>query len=109
MPSTPSPEKLPKEETDILSDATVLFKDKNDTILTLKDSERAQTSEKNVDILLSNLKGCVIILEEKDIQISAIHIKNVDRCVIYCGSIDGSILMYGLTRSVLIAGCHQVK
>lgn len=109
IPSTPTPDKLPKEETDILGDATVLFKDQNDTILTLKNNERAQTSGRSVDILLSNLKGCVIILEKKDIQISAIHIKNVDRCVIYCASIDGSILMYGLTHSLLIAGCHQVK
>lgn len=107
--STPTPNKLPKEETDILGDATVLFKDQNDTILTLKDNERAQTSGKSVDILLSNLKGCVIVLENNDIQISAIHIKNVDRCIIYCGSIDGSILMYGLTHSLLVAGCHQLR
>lgn len=107
--SAPAPNPLPKEEFQILSDATVLFKDKKDTVLTLKDSERAQVSQKSIDILLSNIQGSVIVLEEKDVQISAIHIKNVDKCVIYCGSIEGSVLMYGLTNSVLIVGCHQVK
>lgn len=109
LPSVPSPDVLPKQEIEMLSDATVLFKDQSDTILTLKDSKKAQTLEKNVDILLSNIKNSVIILEEKDIQISAIHIKNVDHCLIYCGSIEGSVLMYGLTNSVLIVGCHQVS
>lgn len=107
--SSPSPNPEPKEESEILSDATVLFKDKKDSILTLKDSERAQVSQKSIDILLSNIENCVIILKGKDVQISAIHIKNVDRCIIYCGSIKGSVLMYGLTNSVLIVGCHQVE
>lgn len=100
---------VPKEETEMLSEATVLLRDKSDCILTLKDSEKAQVQQNSVDVLLSNIKRCVIVLEQENVQISAIHIKNVDSCVIYCGSIEGSVLMYGLTNSVLIVGCHQVK
>lgn len=100
---------LPKEESEILSDATVLLRDKNNCVLTLKDSEQKQQSQTSVDILLSNLHHCVVILEQDNVQISAIHIKNVHHCVIYCGSIEGSVLMYGLTNSVLVVGCHQVR
>jgi hypothetical protein len=97
-----------KNETEILSDATVLFKDKTETVLTLKDAQNARDHQKSVDILLSNLSYCVILLEDKDIKISAVHIKNVDHCLIFCGSIEGSVLMYGLKHSVLFVGCHQV-
>lgn len=100
---------LPKEESEILSDATVLLRDRDNCVLTLKDSERKQQSQTSVDILLSNLHHCVVILEQDDVHISAIHIKNVHHCVIYCGSIEGSVLMYGLTNSVLLVGCHQVR
>lgn len=98
----------PKDETEILSDATVLFKDKFDTVLTLKDAQNARDHQKSVDILLSNISNCVILLEDEDIKISAVHIKNVDHCLIFCGSIEGSVLMYGLKHSVLFVGCHQV-
>ncbi|KAI7895508.1 tubulin binding cofactor C-domain-containing protein [Mucor mucedo] len=109
-PVTPSvPLALPKEESEILSDATVLLRDKDNCVLTLKDSERKQQSQTSVDILLSNLHHCVVILEQDNVQISAIHIKNVHHCVIYCGSIEGSVLMYGLTDSVLVVGCHQFR
>ncbi|KAI9365028.1 tubulin binding cofactor C-domain-containing protein [Pilaira anomala] len=100
---------VPKEEAEMLSEATVLLRDKADCILTLKDSEKAQVQQNSVDVLLSNIKRCVIVLEQDNVQISAIHIKNVDSCVIYCGSIEGSVLMYGLTNSVLIVGCHQLR
>lgn len=99
---------IPTADVDILSEATVLFKDREDSVLTLSDTKNTGKNDKSIDILISNLKNCVVILEEDGIQISAIHIKNVERCVIYCGKIEGSILMYGLRNSVLFAGCHQV-
>ncbi|KAG2209486.1 hypothetical protein INT47_008330 [Mucor saturninus] len=109
-PVTPSVQlALPKEESEILSDATVLLRDKDNCVLTLKDSERKQQSQTSVDILLSNIHHCVVILEQDNVQISAIHIKNVHHCIIYCGSIEGSVLMYGLTDSVLVVGCHQFR
>ena len=90
----------------MLSDATVLFKDETNTILSL---ENQNTNGSRIDVLLSNLKDCIIILEKKDVSLSAVHIKNADRCVIYGGTIEGSVLMYGLTNSTLIVGCHQVS
>lgn len=101
---TPSP----VTDGDILSDATVLFKDKRDAVLTLKDTNTKFTSDRSVDILLSNVKNCVVVLQEDGIQISAVHIKNIENCVVYCGKIEGSVLMYGLKNSVLFAACHQV-
>ncbi|KAI8378501.1 tubulin binding cofactor C-domain-containing protein [Blakeslea trispora] len=105
-PTTPTVDQgKPKEATEVvLSDATVLFKDKSNTTLTLKDTEKKGDS---IEVLLSNIKDCVIVLDQKDI--SAIHIKNVDRCVIYGGMIEGSVLMYGLTNSTLLVGCHQFR
>lgn len=93
---------------DILSEATVLFKDKQDAVLTLKDTNNSFTNDRSIDILISNVKNCIVILQEDGIQISAVHIKNIENCVVYCGKIEGSVLMYGLKNSVLFAGCHQV-
>ncbi|KAL0145672.1 tubulin binding cofactor C-domain-containing protein [Mucor lusitanicus] len=94
---------------DILSEATVLFKDKQDAVLTLKDANSSSENNKSIDILISNVKNCVVILQEDGIQISAVHIKNIENSVVYCGKIEGSILMYGLKNSVLFAGCHQFR
>ncbi|CAO0793744.1 unnamed protein product [Mucor circinelloides] len=99
----------PVTDGDILSDATVLFKDKRDAVLTLKDTNTKFTSDRSVDILLSNVKNCVVVLQEDGIQISAVHIKNIENCVVYCGKIEGSVLMYGLKNSVLFAACHQFR
>ncbi|KAI9472488.1 MAG: tubulin binding cofactor C-domain-containing protein [Benjaminiella poitrasii] len=105
---------LGKNETkddELLSDATVLFKDRENTVLTLAKSQIDKN--KSIEILLSNLKYCVIFLDsavnENTVQISAIHIKNVDHCVIYGGLIKGSVLVYGLNYSTLLIGCHQLR
>ncbi|KAI7897569.1 tubulin binding cofactor C-domain-containing protein [Cokeromyces recurvatus] len=98
--------KVETKEDTLLSDATVLFKDKENSILSLDDDVN-QT--KSIEVLLSNLKNCIIILGKKDVQISAIHVKNVDHCVIYGGLIQGSVLIYGLNYSTLFVGCHQLR
>ncbi|KAI8145667.1 tubulin binding cofactor C-domain-containing protein [Fennellomyces sp. T-0311] len=61
----------------------------------------------NVDVLLSNLERCTVILTTG--QVSALHIKNLSQCVVVCGAIRGSVLMYGFTRSVIAVGCHQFR
>ncbi|CEP15188.1 hypothetical protein [Parasitella parasitica] len=94
---------------DIVSKATVLFKDEQGSVLTLDDANRKMSNDKSIDILISNLKDCVVILQEGRTQISAVHIKNVEHCVIYCDKIEGSVLTYGLTNSVLITACHQFR
>lgn len=94
-------------ERDVLSEATVLLKDQQDAVLTIKDNQNRNMGEKSVDVLLSNLKDCVVLLE--DTHISAVHVKQVENCVIHCGKIEGSVLIYGMKNSVLFAGCHQVR
>ncbi|KAK4521703.1 phosphopyruvate hydratase [Mucor velutinosus] len=116
-PSTPdtsnttTASQAPSDSTDgdILSEATVLFKDKQDAVLTLKDANNISANNRSIDILISNIKNCVVILHGDGIQISAVHIKNIENSVVYCGKIEGSVLMYGLTNSVLFAGCHQFR
>lgn len=93
-----------KEE--LLSEATVLLKDQSNAVLRLSEK---MIEKKSIDILLSNLKQSVIILDDSDRKISAIHIKNIEDCVIFCGSIDGSVLIYGITNSILVVNCHQVN
>lgn len=93
-----------KEE--LLSEATVLLKDQSNAVLRLSEK---MIEKKSIDILLSNLKQSVIILDDSDRKISAIHIKNIEDCVIFCGSIDGSVLIYGITNSILVVDCHQVN
>ncbi|KAI9262387.1 tubulin binding cofactor C-domain-containing protein [Phascolomyces articulosus] len=61
----------------------------------------------NVDVLLSNLTRCTIVLTSG--QVSALHIKNLSQCVVICHSIRGSVLMYGFIRSVIAVGCHQFR
>lgn len=108
--SAPTVPQAPSASTnrDILSEATVLFKDKQDAVLTLKDANNSSTNDRSIDILISNVKNCIVILQGDGLQISAVHIKNIENCVVYCGKIEGSVLMYGLKNSVLFAGCHQV-
>ncbi|KAG0169328.1 hypothetical protein DFQ30_003736 [Apophysomyces sp. BC1015] len=89
---------------DVLDEATVSFRDMSDQVLIPSGSDM----EKPVDVLLSNLTRCVVYLCDK-INISALHVRNVSNCVVVCGSIGGSVLMYGFTRSVLSVTCHQFR
>ncbi|KAI8978657.1 tubulin binding cofactor C-domain-containing protein [Pilobolus umbonatus] len=109
---TPKPTPVPvtptvEAEADYLNEATVLFKQTKGCHLSIKD--KVSDTHQSVDVLLSDLEDCVILLQDDHIKISAIHIKNVTRCVILCGAIDGSILMYGLSHSILVVGCHQLR
>lgn len=96
----------PTQDDEYLGGATIVFKDKQNEVLKLSASDG---SNKSVDVLLSNLNHCVVVLQDKDVQVSAIHIKNVNHCVILGGHIQGSVLMYGLGYSTMAIGCHQVK
>lgn len=96
-------------ERDVLSEATVLLKDRDNALLLLKDNQNNNVREKSVDVLLSNIKNSVILLEDADVQISAIHVKQLENCVIYCGQIEGSVLIYGMRNCALFVGCHQVS
>ncbi|CEI95234.1 hypothetical protein RMCBS344292_09426 [Rhizopus microsporus] len=103
-----STEKEPETDNkeDLLSDATVLLKDESNTILRL---DQKTIEKKSIDVLLSNLKNCIVILEDPNITISTVHIKDVQDCVILCGKIDGSVLIYDIKHSLLVVGCHQLR
>ncbi|KAI8883171.1 TBCC-domain-containing protein [Backusella circina FSU 941] len=96
------------KEEEYIGGATIVFKDRQNQVLKLSDYKREE-SNKSVDVLLSNLSHCVVLLEEKEVQVSALHIKNVDHCVILGGHIQGSVLMYGLGSSIMAIGCHQLR
>ena len=83
-------------------DNVISYSDLSDQLI-----EPALPSDNPVDISLSNLMRCTIILTSG--QISALHIKNLSQCVVVCNTIRGSALMYGFTRSVIAVGCHQFR
>ncbi|KAG1468712.1 hypothetical protein G6F56_003678 [Rhizopus delemar] len=103
--TTPKPTVVikPKETgKEHVSDATVLIKDQSDKILRLDQSKEC------MDVLLSDLTRCIVILDSEK-AISAVHMKNIRDCILFCGSIDGSLLVYGISHSVLVVGCHQLR
>ncbi|EIE89581.1 hypothetical protein G6F55_012306 [Rhizopus delemar] len=106
QPDLKEDELIADNKEELLSEATVLLKDQSNAVLRLSEK---MIEKKSIDILLSNLKQSVIILDDSDRKISAIHIKNIEDCVIFCGSIDGSVLIYGITNSILVVDCHQLR
>ncbi|KAI9255564.1 tubulin binding cofactor C-domain-containing protein [Sporodiniella umbellata] len=97
-------EKAPEVERDVVSKATILLKDRSDMVLRLD----GLVQKPGMDVLLSDLSRCVILLETQH-TISAVHIKNLENCLLFCGSIDGSVLIYGITRSIVSVDCHQLR
>ncbi|KAI9006652.1 tubulin binding cofactor C-domain-containing protein [Phycomyces nitens] len=88
-------------------DSMLRFADMSDQWLTLRDSR--QTGKQSVDVSLSNLHRCVVSLLDDTIRVSALHIKNLTECIVLCGSIEGSVLLYGFTRSIIAIDCHQFR
>ncbi|KAL0077767.1 tubulin binding cofactor C-domain-containing protein [Phycomyces blakesleeanus] len=97
-----------KHEPGWVEDETMLrFSDISNQWLTLEDSR--PPGKQSVDVSLSNLHRCVVSLLDDTIRVSALHVKNVTECVILCGSIEGSVLLYGFSRSVMAIDCHQFR
>ncbi|KAI8388316.1 tubulin binding cofactor C-domain-containing protein [Radiomyces spectabilis] len=93
--------------TEQASDNTITISGKSRELIVL---ERTCISQgKSVDVVLTDLKQCVVWLMEESTKVSALHIKNVQDCVIVGGAIDGSVLIYGLKRSIITFGCHQCR
>lgn len=89
-----------------LLENTILFADMSDQIVRIEDRP-TKGSENSMDVLLSNLNRCIVVLTGT--PISALHIKNLNECLVVCGTIQGSILTYGFTRSTIAIACHQVN
>lgn len=84
---------------------TIKFTNVQDSYLTFPhDSDHSM-----MDVSISNAKRCIIRLDEKQHGVSAVHIKDVEQCVIIAGRVSGSILIYGCKRTIILAECHQVR
>ncbi|KAI8575443.1 hypothetical protein K450DRAFT_261747 [Umbelopsis ramanniana AG] len=84
---------------------TIKYTDVQDSFLTFpQDSDHSM-----MDVSISNAKRCIIRLDEKQHGVSAVHIKDVEECVIIAGRVSGSILIYGCKRSIILADCHQFR
>lgn len=59
-----------------------------------------------VNVLLSKLRRCVVLLD--NLNISSLHVEDLKECIIVCGMIQGSVLIYGMSLSIVAVGCHQV-
>ncbi|KAJ3249113.1 hypothetical protein HDU78_007075 [Chytriomyces hyalinus] len=67
------------------------------------------TSDKNsTEVYLLNLKHCVVDLRQIS-PIGALHIKNIESCVLLCGGIMGSLLSDNIQNSCLVAACRQFR
>ncbi|CAO3686799.1 unnamed protein product [Umbelopsis ramanniana] len=84
---------------------TIKFTNVQDSYLTFPhDSDHSM-----MDVSISNAKRCIIRLDEKQHGVSAVHIKDVEQCVIIAGRVSGSILIYGCKRTIILAECHQFR
>ncbi|KAI8335941.1 tubulin binding cofactor C-domain-containing protein [Chlamydoabsidia padenii] len=101
--SIPAPVK-PLDQTSLLEN-TINFSNLENQIITLSGHKELAA----VDISLSYLSKCIIWLPTETITISTVHIKQIKDCVIVCGTVQGSILIYGLEHSILTVNCHQFR
>ncbi|CAO3624979.1 unnamed protein product [Cunninghamella echinulata] len=99
-----------KKEEEIVHDTenTITFNGISNQVLLLS-NQSIINNNNNIDISLSQLEKCVIWLINDSIEISTIHIKNVKKCIIVCGIVKGSVLIYGLENSIISVGCHQFR
>ncbi|CDS13176.1 hypothetical protein LRAMOSA05354 [Lichtheimia ramosa] len=88
---------LPTQKDNVLS-----FKDKTDTVIQV---ENPTTTA--VNVLLSKLTRCVVLL--RNLNISSLHVEDLKECLVVCGMIQGSVLIYGISSSVVAVGCHQFR
>lgn len=63
----------------------------------------------SASLLLSSLKGCVVVLPPSA-RFSSAAVKHVDRCVLILGTaVAGPVHLTDVTNSVLVFGCHQMR
>jgi tubulin-specific chaperone C len=67
------------------------------------------------DLTISDLDACVVNLLSGSwdggevIGMSALYIRNVSNSVLVMPLIQGSVIVHGLRRCVVVFGCHQVR
>jgi hypothetical protein len=71
-------------------------------------------ASRHSNLTISDLNGCIVNLlpsssASQDLNISAIHIRNVTNTVLLLPIINGSIIMHELSKCVVVVGCHQFR
>ncbi|KAK7461101.1 hypothetical protein VKT23_009030 [Stygiomarasmius scandens] len=65
------------------------------------------------DLALTDLENCVVNLLtpplEKELDISAVQIRNVKNCVVLLPKINGSVMLHDMKNCVVVLGCHQFR
>ncbi|SAM05678.1 hypothetical protein [Absidia glauca] len=97
----------PTDQTPLLEN-TISFTNLENQVLTLSEHNAPSTTAA-VDISLSYLSRCVVWLPTDTMTVSTVHLKQVKDCIIVCGNVQGSILIYGLEDSILTVNCHQFR
>lgn len=89
-----------------------------------------KSSQEASDLHLRNLEGCLIDLrtvssgreaaclsadtnkrekEHQDRKFKALQIRDLKRCLLLAGEIEGSVMIHGCEDSVIVLGCRQVS
>ena len=83
-------------------DNVLSFKDQVDSVIQIENP-----STTAVNVVLCKLRRCVVLLH--NLNISSLHVEDLKECVVVCALIQGSVLIYGISLSVVAVGCHQVS
>lgn len=68
------------------------------------------SSELRSELSLIDLDGCVLnLIEAKQHEISALHLRNVKNTILLLPSLEGSIILHDLSNCVIVVRCHQVR
>lgn len=76
---------------------------------TLQHQEPPERSLSSVDVLIDQCHDDVIDLTTTSIQIAALHLTQLHRCVILCAPVQGSVLIEGCRECILVLACHQFR
>ncbi|CAO3610244.1 unnamed protein product [Cunninghamella blakesleeana] len=98
-----------EEKGHIMENTITLNELSNQVLLLSNQLTHTNNNSNNVDISLSHLENCIVWLINDSIEIATIHIKEVKRCIIICGKVKGSVLIYGLKDSIISIDCHQFR
>ncbi|KAF9045246.1 tubulin binding cofactor C-domain-containing protein [Panaeolus papilionaceus] len=98
------------------------------SILTLSNRENQYITRSNLpehtqrtDLSVSDVKDCIIDLlpspeggdttpsSGEQLELSALHIRNVTNCVILLPLVGGSALLHDIVNCILVLGCHQFR
>jgi len=66
------------------------------------------------DLVISELDNCIVDLlapsrgVSNELKASALHVRNLTRCVLLLPPVAGSALLHDLTDCTVVLGCHQV-